>query len=133
MIRLTEAQLHKLVKESVNKVLRESKDDYDYSGYYNHGYDVDFEDMNDEGMPLSDEQIAQLINSMKRTRPYYPFTFKEYKNICGKYDAYPIGFYVTKLLERVRIARYRGDGMKGFVDDIDDLVEQLSDITVDMD
>lgn len=128
MIRLTEAQLHKLVKESVNKVLRESKDDYDYSGYYTHAWDTDFEDTNEEGMPLSDEQIQQYVESEKQRRPYFPFTFKEYKNICGKYDAYPPAFYANKLAERLRIARHRGDGMKGFFEDLNDISDHLSDV-----
>ena len=39
LIRLTEGDLHRIVKESVNRILREN-DDYDRMNRYFNGYDM---------------------------------------------------------------------------------------------
>ena len=71
-IRLTEGDLHRIVKESVNRILREN-DDYDRMNRYFNGYD-----MND----------YQLIKILTQPELYKALgeDFDEVERIFGSYD-----------------------------------------------
>jgi hypothetical protein len=72
LIRLTEGDLHRIVKESVNRILREN-DDYDRANRYFNGYD-----MND----------YQLIKILTQPELYKALgeDFDEVERIFGSYD-----------------------------------------------
>ena len=72
LIRLTEGDLHRIVKESVNRILREN-DDYDRMNRYFNGYD-----MND----------YQLIKILTQPELYKALgeDFDEVERIFGSYD-----------------------------------------------
>lgn len=63
LIRLTEQDLHKIVKESVNRVLRENSRDIDDDNYFGGGLPNKYfdEDAPDDDR-ISQQQIAQLDN-----------------------------------------------------------------------
>lgn len=63
LIRLTEQDLHKIVKESVNRVLRENGRDIDDDNYFGGGLpDRYFDDDALDNDRISQKQIAQLDN-----------------------------------------------------------------------
>jgi len=63
LIRLTESDLHKIVKESVNRVLRENGRDIDDDNYFGGGLpDRYFDDDAPDNDRISQKQIAQLDN-----------------------------------------------------------------------
>ena len=62
-IRLTESDLHKIVKESVNRILREDGRDIDDDNYFGGGLpDKYFDDDAPDNDSISQKQIAQLDN-----------------------------------------------------------------------
>ena len=63
LIRLTESDLHRIVKESVNRVLREDSRDIDDDNYFGGGLpDRYFDDDAPDDDRISQKQIAQLDN-----------------------------------------------------------------------
>ena len=63
IMRLTESDLHKIVKESVNRVLRENGRDIDDDNYFGGGLpDRYFDDYAPDDDRISKNQIAQLDN-----------------------------------------------------------------------
>lgn len=63
LIRLTEQDLHKIVKESVNRVLKEGSRDIDDDNYFGGGLpDSYFDDDAPNNDRISQKEIAQLDN-----------------------------------------------------------------------
>ena len=81
-IKLTEGDLHRIVKESVNRILREN-DDYDRMNRYFNGYD------------MNDYQLIKIL-----TQPeLYQALGKDYDEVERMFDSYDYNKLISLILK----------------------------------